>query len=293
MTRTSLDLSGKLTPFEGLFRALARAASDERLDFFVVGAIARDMLTAHAHDLRVKRATEDVDCGIRVRDWEEDARRREALVRTGEFSRDAKQGQRLIYQGRIKLDLIPFGAVEDEEGKILWPPEMNFEMNALGFDEAYADSVTAKVAEDVELRTASLAGLALMKLVAWKDRRHRYRKDAQDLGFVMSIYLDAGHQGRVYEECGDAIDLLDDDFDYEQAGARLLGRDLGRILTVRSRAVVEEILEGQTGARSEHPLVEDMIAGGENFRGDFDKALSMLETFKRGVLEAKPSGGSA
>ena len=293
MTRTSLDLSGKLAPFEDLFRALARAASDEGLEFFVVGAIARDMLTVLAHDIRVKRATEDVDCGIRVRNWEEYARLREVLVRTGEFIQDAKQRQRLIYQERIKVDLIPFGAIEDEERKILWSPEMDFEMNALGFNEAYADSVTVKVAEDVELRTASLAGLSLMKLVAWKDRRHRYRKDAQDLGYVMSVYLDAGNQERVYEEGGDAIDLLDDDFDYEQAGARLLGRDVGRILTDRSRTVVEEILKRPMGAQHEHPLVEDMIAGGENFRGDFERALSMLENFKRGVLETRPPEGGA
>ena len=289
MTRTSLDLSGKLIPLEDLFRALARAASDEGLDFFVVGAIARDMLTVLAHDIRIKRATEDVDCGIRVRSWEEDARLREALIRTTEFRQDLKQRQRLIYRERIKVDLVPFGVIEDEEGKILWPPEMDFEMNTLGFVEAYLDSVTVRVAEDIELKTASLPGLALMKLVAWKDRRHRYRKDAQDLGFIMSVYLDAGNQERVYEEDGDAIDLLDDDFDYDLAGARLLGRDLGQILTARSCVAVEEILEGQAGVLHEHPIVEDMIARGENFNGNFDHALSMLEAFKRGILETNSS----
>lgn len=293
MTRTSLDLSDKLSPLEDLFRALARAASDEELDFFVVGAIARDMLTVLAHDIRIKRATEDVDCGIRVRSWEEDARLRQALIGTTEFRQDPKERQRLIYRERINVDLVPFGAIEDEEGKILWPPEMDFEMNTLGFDEAYSDSITVRVAEDVELKTASLPGLALMKLVAWKDRRNRYRKDAQDLGFIMSIYLDAGNQERVYDEGGDAIDLLDDDFDYNQAGARLLGRDVGRILTDRSRAAVEEILEGQAVALREHPIVEDMIAGGLNFHGDFDHALSLLEAFKRGILETKPSGRGA
>ena len=132
-----------------------------------------------------------------------------------------------------------------------------------------------------------------MKLIAWKDRRHRYRKDAQNLGFILSVYLDAGNQRRVYEEGGDAIDLLDEDFDYDQAGARLLGRDVGQILTDRSRAAVEEILEGQAGSLRDHPIVEDMIAGGENFHSDFDHALSMLEAFKRGILETKPSGRGA
>jgi hypothetical protein len=72
--------------------------------------------------------------------------------------------------------------------------------------------------------------------------------------------------------------------------ARLLGRDMGQILTGRSRAAVEEILVGQAEAWRDHPIVEDMIAGGENFHGDFDHAISMLEAFKRGILETKPSG---
>jgi predicted nucleotidyltransferase len=287
MTHTSLDLSGKLTSFEDLFRALASAASNEGIDFFVVGAIARDILTILAYDVRVKRATEDVDFGIRVKTWEDDTRLREGLIRTSAFRRDKKQRQRLIYQEDIQVDLVPFGAIEDEEGKILWPPEMDFEMNTLGFDEAYADGITVRVAADVELTVASLAGLTLMKLFAWKDRRHRYKKDAQDLGFIMAVYLDAGNQERVYGEGGDAIDLLDnDEFDYDLAGARLLGRDVGRILTKRSRALLEEILEAQTDENGECHLIEDMMARGENFHGEFDMALNMLKVLRQGVLES-------
>jgi hypothetical protein len=46
-----------------------------------------------------------------------------------------------------------------------------------------------RLAEDVEIWICSLAGLALMKLIAWNDRRDRYRKDAEDLGFIMSNCL--------------------------------------------------------------------------------------------------------
>jgi hypothetical protein len=56
---------------------------------------------------------------------------------------------------------------------------------------------------------------------------------------------------------------------------------------------VEEILEGQAVALRDHTIVEDIIAGGENFHGDFDHALSMLEAFKHGILETKPSGRGA
>lgn len=43
----------------------------------------------------------------------------------------------------------------------------------------------------------------------------------------MSDYLDAGNQYRIYSEHGDCLDLLDKEFDYDKASARILGRDLG------------------------------------------------------------------
>ena len=193
----------------------------------------------------------------------------------------------VIYRNQIRVDIVPFGAVEDDKGRIAWPPDREFVMNTLGFDEAYRDTITVRLAEDIEIPVSSLAGLALMKLIAWSDRRHAYHKDALDLGFLMTNYLDAGNQERIYGEDGDNNDLLDEDFDYDLASARLLGRDVRRLLTERSYAVVTAILDEQTGERNKYSLVEAMIRNGENFHGDFDKALRILEAFKHGVLDSR------
>jgi predicted nucleotidyltransferase len=123
-----------------------------------------------------------------------------------------------------------------------------------------------------------------MKLIAWNDRRDRYRKDAEDFGFILSNYLDAGNSDRVLGEEAEQGDLLTADFDYYLAGARLLGRDLGQLLTDRSYEPIMKILDDQTGERNQYPLVEAMLS---NFHGEFPKGLSMLESLKQGILDVR------
>ena len=59
----------------------------------------------------------------------------------------------------------------------------------------------------------------------------------------MRNYLDAGNRERLYGVHGDCSDLLgDQDFDYDRASARILGRDIGRILAEETRPVIGRAL---------------------------------------------------
>lgn len=278
MTPRFLDFSGKLQPYEDLFREINRITSEQQVPFFVVGAFARDLILKMAHGIEVKRATEDIDCGIQVASWKQFEQLKTSLIETGKFKPDEHQQQRLKYRDQVKIDIVPFGAIE-KDGLITWPDEET-EMVTLGFDEAYKDTIRVRLADDVEINICTLPGLGLMKLIAWEDRRFQYRKDAQDLGFIMLNYLYADNEKRLWE--GDATDLVTDEFDYSLASARLLGRDVGQLLTERSTRPVMKILEAQTGERNEYPLVEAML---DNFYGEFEKGLSMLESFAQGVRD--------
>jgi predicted nucleotidyltransferase len=281
MTPRFLDFSGKLQPFEDLFRELIRATSAQDISFFVVGAFARDIIMM-AHGIAIKRATEDIDFGIQVTSWEQFQQLKASLINTQLFKPDKKQQQRIKYRDLLEVDIVPFGTIE-KDGAITWPNEETV-MITLGFDEAYKDTITVRLARDVEIQISSLAGLALMKLIAWNDRRHRYRKDAEDLGFIMSSYLDAGNVDRVLGEGAEQEDLLTAEFDYYQAGAQLLGRDVGQLLTDRSHGPMMKILDEQTGERAQYPLVEAMLS---SFHGEFQKGLSMLESLRQGILDIR------
>ena len=60
-----------------------------------------------------------------------------------------------------------------------------------------------QIEEHLIVRVASLAGLALLKLVAWSDRGRETNKDAADLYRLFTAYADAGNTDRLYEVlCG-------------------------------------------------------------------------------------------
>jgi predicted nucleotidyltransferase len=288
MTDTLMDLSGKVDPEqERALRDVAAAAGTLDIPFFVVGAFARDLLLELRYGFQAQRATNDVDFGIRVDGWDAFEELKRALVRTGRYSPDPHKGQRLVSSDGALIDMVPFGGVEDERRVITWPPAYAIVMNALGFEEAFRHAIRVRVAEGFEVRVSSLAGLALMKLIAWDDRRQN--SDAKDLHFIMSNYLHAGNEERVYGERGEHSDLLDDDkfVSVELTSARLLGRDIGGLATAQSREAVARMLEEQAAEDGSHALVAAMVGGALDVDAAFEQALRELDMLGRGLTDAR------
>lgn len=197
MNNTLLDLSGKIDgALLNLFAALTRVALSERAHFFVVGAMARDLILVYGYGRPVRRATEDVDVGICVGDWEEYESLRRSLLQTPEFE-PARELQRVCFRGK-GVDLIPFGRIARPAEEVRWPPDGATTLSVVGFEEAYeaAQSVRLRRNPPLEIQVATPAGLALLKIIAWGDRCQN--KDARDLAYLMSVYLDAENDERLW-----------------------------------------------------------------------------------------------
>lgn len=261
MTRNLLDLSGKIDPATvEIYDAIVTAANTINARFFVVGATARDLILNYGYGIRVIRATTDIDLGVQLgSDWSEFEDLKRALLDTGNFI-DTKAAQRLLYQDGVPVDIVPFGSVTDRNGNISWPPDHSIKMCVLGFDEAYESAQRVRLRTDplLEILVASLAGLAVLKLIAWSERSAS-GKDALDLMLLLRDYLDAGNQNRLMDEHANL--LADDDFDYVRAGARLLGRHVGALASPQTRKTLLEILKHETGERPHYRLAEAMMRG--------------------------------
>ena len=132
-----------------------------------------------------------------------------------------------------------------------------------------------------------------MKLIAWNDGftgntndpEKRLKKDSADLWLVMAHYLKAGNKNRFFEEHVDLVEA--DDFDYDLASARLLGRDIKKLLDDQSLPVVLEILERETNADMEvrHCLVENILDSPLRHEVDVERCLEALAALKQGVLD--------
>jgi len=196
MTNISLNLSGKIEkPVVDALHILKKVADSLGVNFFVVGASARDFILKHQYGIEPRRKTGDIDLGVEVASWEQFKTLFDSLISTGRFS-PASERQRLRC-GTVLMDILPFGPITDEDKKISWPPEHEIIMSVAGFEEAYKHSITVRVssAPDLDINLATLPGLAIMKLISWKEKYPDRKRDAEDLLLIMNKYEKAGNSG--------------------------------------------------------------------------------------------------
>ncbi|MGB3863333.1 MAG: hypothetical protein WA915_14730 [Candidatus Aminicenantaceae bacterium] len=285
MRKNFLNISGKIESVRlAALEGIANIANSEDIPFFIVGATARDLILAKGHNIKPFRATLDIDIGVRVTDWSQYKKLKEGLVGTGDF-KEAREFQRLIFHDRLNIDLIPFGPIADRMGNIKWPSDEEIVMHIIGFEEAFANSQILRLRDDpiLEINIVTLAGLAVMKIISWKDGYPNRRKDASDLALIMGNYTDAGNAERIFNEHSDLLDS--EDFDYVKVGVRLLGRDIATILSADLKDRVLNILDNETGKQEGDKLIEDMLMSNTLIGVVFYSLLGFLEEVKKGILE--------
>tara|TARA_R110000868_G_scaffold159110_1_gene387613 strand:- start:27284 stop:28129 length:846 start_codon:yes stop_codon:yes gene_type:complete len=197
------------------------------ISFFVIGATARDIVM-ELHNEKSGRLTHDLDIAITVNDWEQWQKVEGDIVKLENFTKDPNQKQRFIYKGEFQLDIMPFGDIMKQDSKIFWPPDENFAMSVLGFDAAAGASLKVTIDQEIEIQIASLCGIFLLKIIAWKDRHHKSNKDADDIGFILENYLTINEERAAVQHYKDIYD--EDDFTVVKGGAKLLGIDITEIL---------------------------------------------------------------
>lgn len=288
MKNILFDISGKIdTGTVEVLRAIKEVAESLQINFFVVGASARDIILEHCYNASPRRGTRDIDIGVEVADWDEFQMLSEKLIATGKFV-NGKEEQRFIFN-KIPIDIMPFGLISDENKNIAWPPEHVMIMNMQGFEEAYRNAITVRISSEpnLDIKVPTLPGLALMKLISWKDRAEGKQKDAKDILFIMENYYNAGNDERLYDQY--SYMLEESSFDATEAGARLLGRDMAQIADQDTLDEVMEILSCETEEQGKYRLVLDIISGSLESANTFDTALNLLVYLKHGIDDFQES----
>jgi predicted nucleotidyltransferase len=244
-----------------------------KIDFYVIGATARDMILCNLYDLIPNRKTVDLDIAIAILDWSQFERIEKQLPAKEGFMKNKNQKQRFLYRNIYEVDIVPFGGVTQSDGNIYWPPNEDVAMSTWGFSEVAKATLTMQIDNEFTVQIASLPGIFLLKLIAWKDRHLLGAKDAYDIALMLDNYLDINIE-RVVDEHYDLYEA--EDFDPVIAGSRLMARDVKKLLqeddTVLNylRKIVVEEINQMEGSR----LINQLIESNANL--NYDQVLSCL-----------------
>ncbi|MBR8428303.1 MULTISPECIES: nucleotidyl transferase AbiEii/AbiGii toxin family protein [Burkholderia] len=276
-----------------LLREVTTAAAARGIPWFVGGASARDILLTHGHDIEPTRATADIDIGISIESWDGHEALRAELLASGHFEQRGSAIHRLHYRVpatgmRTWLDVVPFGRIADDGGEIAWPPDQVIRMNVAGFEEALRAAVPVRMDADLVVPVASLPSQAMLKIIAWQDRRAIDRKDATDLLFLLAWYGEAGNLERLYAD--DDLDLIErHNHDPDVAGAALLGRDMAAIVTpeVRDQILAVLVPDDPSPLILTHMMASrTRIPGGDTA----ERVSELLDAFRHEFLAAVQRG---
>jgi predicted nucleotidyltransferase len=127
-------------------------------------------------------------------------------------------------------------------------------MNVAAFTDVFASSIVIEVEPGLSIPVPSLAGLVILKLFAWLDRRDA--KDVQDIRRLLETYTDAGNLDRLYDEKANELELLG--FDTVLAGAYLLGEDAQRISDPQLLTNLRKVLHRETATELVHQVSRTM-----------------------------------
>ena len=247
MNNILIDISGKIDPERmSVLRSIKEVAQELDIPFFVVGALARDVVFEHIHRIPAPRATKDIDLGVEVANWEEFHQLTGALIERKLFTATKLPHRFVATTSVTVVDIVPYGGITGETKRISWPPDHDLIMSMLGFEEAYQSALKVRFSNEpvVEILVPSVLALALLKIISWADAYPRRERDAQDLLFILENYDRTGIEVQLYDS---HVPLLaEEGYDARLASVRLLGRDIAKLCSPDTVKAVREILTRET-----------------------------------------------
>lgn len=240
----SVNVVGKLPAglieLYGIVDGIAQKAG---IEYFIIGAMARDLVLHHGFGATLERGTRDVDFAIQVASWDEFKILKNNLLQLG-FTADNKLDYRLWFSDLSSLpweiDILPFGGVVDEHYDVSLPPKSDFKMSVLGFYEALETAWLATISNDplCVIKVANPAAIIVLKMIAWTERDISLRrKDAVDIGYIVKSYHCIPS---VFERLYADGFMASNDWDTELASAMLLGNEIAQTLCPETRAYLNE-----------------------------------------------------
>ena len=145
-----------------VMQAVEEACRQIEIDFYIVGAVARDILLTSLK-ITPRRMTTDVDLAVAIASEDQYHQIRTLLLSNGQFTELSSSVFALRHQSTgTTVDLMPFGAIADERWRVKMSGSGMEEISCVGFTEMAADALKVSASVTNTLwRVASVPGIAL------------------------------------------------------------------------------------------------------------------------------------
>lgn len=228
------------------------------VDFYIVGATARDYHLSAAEEAAALRKTDDVDLGILLNDAGQFNSIKAKLIESGKFTAHPTEHIKLFYEGRIEVDLLPFGKIEAGNGMVFLQPPNSFSLSMPGFKEVYpfVEKITSE--DGLSIKVCPVEGIIILKLISYRDRPER-TKDISDIEHIFDVFFNLSDEN-IYDEHFDLMDKYDvEEPNYFQLiSARVIGRKMRKIL--KSSDKLDAMIKSMLVKRYEY-WVEPLLGG--------------------------------
>ena len=272
--RTYKELS--IPFFKEVFEIIDKILVKKKVPYYLVGvnAIALELLKK---GIKPNRGTKDIDFALMVSSMGEYDKIVDAFVEEG-FTK--AKAPFTVYHPKfnVAVDLLPFGQIEESDTDSF--NERYSDLHVLGFREVLEDTKEIPIENSVA-KVPPLAGMVILKLIAWSDRPEERDNDLTDILRIIEVYYDYEWDTIVEEH----VDLLEaEPFDQHKIASRLLGREACKYL-LKSNVLSERILEllENNLADLETSAIIRRWASIKNIEAR--EAMSLLGEFEKGLKE--------
>ncbi|MEA5427913.1 hypothetical protein [Arcicella lustrica] len=266
-----------------MLSALERGLTKYRVDFYLVGAVARDVWMSGINKIEPRRTTGDIDFAVFINNISTYDELREHLIYEEGFFPYKGNNFVLIWKGRTQVDLLPFGAIEDENGKVSTNGIGLTNISLQGFTEIYDEGLPELNLEgEHQFKFCTLPGIVLLKMIAFDDRPEHRRDDIKDISDILNHFFDMYNE-EIYTN---HLDLFgEEEFSLRELSARVMGREIKKIAkrNLKLKERIMSILERNTNDKTNSNMAIIMI---EYFKNTVEDNVRLIGHIKEGFQES-------
>ena len=264
--------------------ALERGLDKFGIDFYLVGAVARNVWMTGINNIAPRRTTGDIDFAVLINDKGVYEALKTYLILTEGFQPYKGNEYVLIWKENLEVDLLPFGAIDDEDAKFNSNGLGSTSISLQGFSEIYNDGLpTLDLEGKHQFKFCTLPGIVLLKLIAWDDRPESRRDDIKDISDILNHFFDM-NDNEIFENHHDLFEK--EEASLKHIAARVMGREMSKIAKKNellfSRIV--GILDSNTLVSQNSDMAKIMV---EYYDNTIDDNVQLLKHLRQGFTESE------